>query len=156
MKKFFLVLLVLSFVFAADKSPWHSVFPQQDLQGKPIVYDKQAYLVDIWATWCPPCRLTVPELIAVQNELSTKNFMVLGLSVDTDGDKTVLDFVTREKVNYPVAKANETLRYFPPVRGIPTMFILDANGKIKKTFIGYTDKDVMLKEVKKVLADAIH
>lgn len=155
MKKLLVIGLLVSSLFAADKK-WSDVFPQKDLAGNKIVYDKQAYLVDIWATWCPPCRLTVPELIALQKELPTRNFMVLGLSVDTDDDKTVLDFAVREKVNYPIAKANETLHYFPPVRGIPTMFVLDKNGEIKKMFIGYTSKTEMLKEVKKVLASEIH
>jgi thiol-disulfide isomerase/thioredoxin len=157
MRKVFIVLCVLvGLSVAVDKAPWFSVFPQKDLAGNKIVYDKQAYLIDVWATWCPPCRMTVPVLISIQDELPTKNFTVIGLSVDTDSDKTVLDFIQAEKVNYPVAKANETLKYFPPVRGIPTMFVLDKNGKIKKMFVGYTEKKTLLDAVKKVMGNEIH
>ncbi len=151
MKKFLVVVLLLASVFAANKAPWHSVFPQLDLAGNEIVYDKDAYLVDVWATWCPPCRMTVPELIALQSTLSTEKFSVIGLSVDEISDEAVLNYINKEGVNYPVAKAGRAMQYLPPVRGIPTMFILDKNGKIKKTFVGYTKKEIMLKEVQKVL-----
>lgn len=155
MKKIFVLLLVVGSLFAVDKK-WSDSFPQKDLNGKAIIYDKQVYLVDVWATWCPPCRLTIPELIALQEEI-TKNFTVLGLSVDQESAEYVADFVKKEKVNYPVALAGEALRTLPAVRGIPTMFVLDKNGKIVKTFVGYTDRKTLSLAVKKVLeAHEIH
>lgn len=156
MKKFLVIFFLMASLFAADKAPWYRVFPQKDLSGNPIIYDKAVYVVDVWATWCPPCRLTVPELIALQSQLSVESFSVIGLSVDEISDEELLAFVTKENINYPVAKAGKAMQFLPPVRGIPTMFILDKNGKIKKTFVGYMKKDALLKEVKKVLVNEVH
>jgi thiol-disulfide isomerase/thioredoxin len=156
MKKLLVIALLVASVFAAEKAPWHSVFPQQDLSGNKIVYDKKAYLVDVWATWCPPCRQTIPELIALQQEVS-QNAFVLGLSVDQESPEYVAKFIKQEKVNYPVAMAdNKVMKYFPAVRGIPTMFVLDKNGKIVKTFVGYADKKALAAAIKKVIDSEVH
>lgn len=142
MRKFLIGLMVFiigASVYAAEAARLFDHFPQSDLSERTILYDKELYLVDVWATWCPPCQMTIPELIDIQQKYASANFTVLGLSVDSSGPEEVLKFVKERKVNYPVAMAGKSLSYLPTVRGIPTMFLIDRRGKIVAQFIGYVD-----------------
>lgn len=134
-----MVFIIVSAVYAADGARLFDHFPQSDLNERPVTYDKALYLVDVWATWCPPCQMTIPELIDIQQKYASANFTVLGLSVDSSGPGVVRKFSKEYKINYPVALAGDALDYLPPVRGIPTMFLIDRDGKIVAQFIGYVD-----------------
>lgn len=129
------------------KSGYYADFPAETVNKEKIVYDKQLYLIDIWATWCPPCRQTIPELFQLQSKYKNKNFSVVGLSVDT-AEQKVLDFLKEVPLNYPVAMANEeTLKKFPQIRGIPTMLLMDQSGELIKVYVGYTKKEVIEKDI---------
>ncbi len=133
------------------KPNFFAKLPQKDINDEPIVYDKKYYLLDVWSITCPPCRMTVPELVALQDVYKKKNFMVVGLSLD-GSIPPVKDFMKSMNVNYPVALiTDEHLALFPPIRGIPTMFLVDANGKIIKMYIGYTSKAQFRKELDGIL-----
>jgi len=107
--------------------------------------------LDVWSITCPPCRLTIPELIAVQKELGGIDFMVIGLSLDEDLP-AVKKFLDKESSNYHTVQATaEIMKKLPPVRGIPTLFLLDAKGKILKTYVGYTTRDVFKKDIRNLL-----
>ncbi|MEB3299885.1 MAG: TlpA disulfide reductase family protein [Candidatus Sericytochromatia bacterium] len=100
-------------------------------------------LVNFWATWCPPCRHEIPDLIRLQDDLKGKGFTVLGISLDDDPQGAVPGFVkefgAREKVrfNYPLLVGNEDVaRGFGGIRGIPTTFLLDRKGVIRQRWIG--------------------
>lgn len=150
MKKIVLIILVFVmsiFSFAADKKNLLNYLPEKDIYDQKIIYDKDLYMLDVWATWCPPCRLTTPELIKLQQKYVSKNITVIGLSVDSEGPKVVKAFVKDEKINYPVAMAGDSLKYLPPVRGIPTLFLVNKEGKILKQFIGFTDQDTLAEAI---------
>ncbi len=134
-----MVFIIASVVYAADGFRLFDHFPQRDLDQRVISYDKKLYLVDVWATWCPPCRMTIPELIDIQQKYASANFTVLGFSVDSSGPAVVRKFSKDQQINYPVAMADGALDHLPPVRGIPTMFLIDQDGKIIAQFIGYVD-----------------
>jgi thiol-disulfide isomerase/thioredoxin len=143
-----IILFSLVGILFATPTALLGKMPTSNIYGKPIVYDKQVYLLDVWATWCPPCKMTIPELVALQEEFASKNFTVIGLSVD-DSAKTVLDYLKKNPVNYSVAMATpETLKALPPVRGIPTLFVVDK-GVIVKTIVGYTPKETLAEEIRK-------
>lgn len=124
--------------------------PNKTVSGEKIAYDKKLYLLDVWATWCPPCRQTVPELIALQNKYEAQGFTVLGLSVD-QSSAPVGPFIKKYGINYPVAMGQEAMRVLPPVRGIPTMFLVAANGNILKQYVGYTSKERMAKDIDAII-----
>ncbi len=129
------------------KSDFFSDFPAETVNKEKILYDKQLYLIDIWATWCPPCRQTIPELFQLQAKYKNKSFSVVGISVDTSEQK-VIDFLKEMPLNYPVAMANEeTLKKFPQIRGIPTMLLMDQSGELIKVYVGYTKKEVIEKDI---------
>lgn len=132
---------------AATQENYFSDFPAETVTKEKITYDKHLYLMDVWATWCPPCRQTIPELFQLQAKYKNKNFSVIGLSVDTTTQK-VIDFLKETPLNYPVAMANEeTLKKFPQIRGVPTMLLIDQNGELIKVYVGYTKKEIIEKDI---------
>ena len=114
-------------------------------------YRGQVVLVNFWATWCPPCREEVPEFVKVQQELNPKGFTILGLSVDEDA-KPVGDFMTQNRINYPVAMDNGSAsNAYGGITSIPTSFLVDRQGNIVKTFQGAIDADTLRAAVQPLL-----
>src|SRR4029079_10972301 len=72
-----------------------------DLRGKVV-------LVNFWATWCPPCRAEIPDLIKLQNKYRDK-LVVLGISEDEIPVDEVKAFAREQKINYPVAMTKPEL-----------------------------------------------
>jgi thiol-disulfide isomerase/thioredoxin len=100
-----------------------------DLRGKVVI-------VNFWATWCPPCREEIPDLIALQTKYRDQ-LVVLGISEDEGPIEDVRAFVAQHKVNYPVAMTTPALRkIFRGVVALPTTFIIDREGKIAQKHVG--------------------
>ncbi len=139
----------LAFVFVAaavgielgDPAPplkvkeWVKGGPVDLAKGK----GKNVYVVEFWATWCPPCRTSIPHLTELQKKYKDKNVVVIGISSsDKDVDK-VKAFVESmgDKMGYVVAyedrlespTADAYMKAFHQ-NGIPTAFIVDKQGRI--------------------------
>jgi len=94
-------------------------------------------LVNVWATWCPPCRAEMPALQQLANSYASDSVVVLGLSVDRGPASEVDAFLAERNITYPVAIIDDaTLAAFGGVRGYPTSFILDQHGVIRHTVLG--------------------
>jgi thiol-disulfide isomerase/thioredoxin len=105
-------------------------------------------LITFWATWCPPCREEVPSLIRLQNEFGSKGFTVVALSVDQGGVGVVRKFVEKNKVNYPVVRADrDVLQKFGGVSGVPYSFLVDKGGKVVKSYPGYADYRILRTDI---------
>ena len=93
-------------------------------------------IVNFWATWCPPCRAEIPDLIALQNKYPN-DLQIIGVSEDEEGPDVVRRFVAEHKMNYPVAMSNDRIReVFPGVGSLPTSYIIDKDGRIMQRHIG--------------------
>jgi len=118
--------------------PAAPLFVKEWVQGGPIdVKDgKSVYVVEFWATWCGPCRVSIPHLSALQKKLKDKGVVVVGVS-DEEPAK-VKPFVKSmgEKMDYAVAcddTAQSNMGYMAAYgfNGIPTAFIVDKQGKVR-------------------------
>ncbi len=106
------------------------------VKGEPVKMTKgHIYVVEFWATWCPPCLKSIPHLTRLQQDYSDKNVTIIGISKETV-DK-VKPFVEKQgdQMDYVVAvdKALEVDKNYMQafnVRGIPNAFIVDHNGII--------------------------
>ena len=88
-------------------------------------------LLNLWATWCGPCRYEIPELQALHDKYAPKGFEVVGVSVDESGVEAVRDFVKEHKMAYPVVlDAEGKLANVFQTSVLPTSVIIDRNGKI--------------------------
>jgi thiol-disulfide isomerase/thioredoxin len=97
-----------------------------------LLVDGQPLVIEFWATWCTPCRKTLPHLIALQQEHGQR-LRVLGLTVEDPGrDRAkVHDYVNREGVNFVVAFAMRELFQFMnnrPDIAVPKLFVYDDGG----------------------------
>src|SRR3954451_12500146 len=97
-----------------------------DLKGKVV-------LVNFWATWCPPCRAEIPDLVKLQEKYRDK-LVILGISEDEDASpQEVKAFGAEQKMNYPIVmKTPELSKVFKGVSALPTTFVIDPEGKIRQ------------------------
>lgn len=95
-------------------------------------------LVNIWATWCGPCRYEIPELKLLQQRYGGRNFDVIGVSVDVeDASDQVRDFVRDQQINYPIALDPQgTITSLMNTTVLPTTALLDRTGKVVWSKIG--------------------
>ncbi len=119
------------------------------LQGKVVV-------LDFWATWCPPCRKGVPDLIQLQNEYD--QVVVVGISLDaiSRGGATMNDvvpFMKQYGINYPVVKGDmNVIQQYGGVQSIPTSFIIDRRGFVIARHVGLAPLETYAEEIEKALA----
>jgi thiol-disulfide isomerase/thioredoxin len=100
-----------------------------DFKGKVV-------LVNFWATWCPPCRDEIPDLVALQ-ERYKDHLVIIGVSSDEGPVETVSKFVADHKMNYPIVMETPELgTVFPGVYALPTTFTLDPNMKVVQKHVG--------------------
>ena len=104
-------------------------------------------LLNLWATWCGPCRYEIPELEKLHKDHSGQRFKVVGVSVDEGGDQVVRDFVNEQKVTYPIVLDPQSkLSYILDTVILPTSVIVDRSGKVvwkKLGVVTATDEEMM-------------
>ncbi len=163
-KTVFRVVLVLSF-FLILAGPLSSranavvAMPEFSLSsvvnGKTVnseSFKGKVLLITFFATWCPPCRQEIPNLIQLHKDLGPQGFSVIGLSVDEGGPKIVAKLVEQEKINYPVLMADRsTARSFGGIAGIPTSFLVNRKGNVVKKYPGFVPHSLLEKDIKAVL-----
>lgn len=114
-------------------------------------YRGKIVIIDFWATWCPPCRKGIPDLISIQKEFE-KDVVVIGISLDTETKNDVVPFIKKYGVNYPVVYGNaEVVQAFGNIQAIPTAFVLNKKGEIVDTHVGLVDKSVYTNKIKELL-----
>ncbi len=128
---------------ADKKSPVAPAWELKDLEGKAVKlsdFKGKVVLLNFWATWCPPCREEIPDLIALQNQYRDQGLAVIGISFDREPG-TVKSFAARHKINYPLVMADqETAAAYGNVEAIPTTFFIDREGKVAGAHAGGADK----------------
>jgi len=89
-------------------------------------------LVNVWATWCGPCRAEIPVLKALHDEHRARKFRVVGISVDEkDFEQDVKKYVEREKVQFPIVLDPEgRIGNLFRISVLPTSVLLDREGKV--------------------------
>src|SRR6185295_10955086 len=113
--------------------------------GAPIKlsdYSGKVLLVNLWATWCGPCRLETPELVKLHKEFQARGVEMVGLSTENPdaSAQRVVDFVKAFNVDYHVGWATPevALTLMQGRDSIPQSFIITREGRILKRFIGFS------------------
>jgi peroxiredoxin len=115
-------------------------------------YKGKIILLNFWATWCPPCKVEIPDLIALQNEYKD-DIVVLGFSVDDTADQ-LKPFADEYQMNYPVlvGLGHENIQEaYGPMWGIPVTIIIDRDGTVAKKQSGIRSKEQIEREIKALL-----
>jgi thiol-disulfide isomerase/thioredoxin len=115
---------------------------------------KVTYL-DFWASWCGPCRLSLPALDALYKELRSEGLEVVAVSVDVV-DEDSLDFLKRYPVSYPVAidTTGDIARSYS-VGGMPSGYLIDRTGAIRAVHVGFKrgDEEKLRLEIMELLEE---
>jgi peroxiredoxin/YHS domain-containing protein len=118
-------------------------FSLQSLAGEPLSNGSlkgKVVLLDFWATWCAPCRKSMPELQALHKKYAERGFTVIGVSIDEgkDGPSKVKKFVSSKKIAYPIALDSEQAPAWEAfkVKAVPAAFLLDQQGRVVAQWTG--------------------
>lgn len=130
-------------------------FALHDVAGKSVnfsQYEGKVVLVDFWATWCPPCRRSIPDLSELHGKYSDRGFEVVGISLDQPGDDRVAQFSAQMKIPYTVVMGNvQVAADWNIGSAIPIAFLVDRNGEIVDRLVGYQDKSVLEEKIQRFL-----
>ena len=103
-------------------------------------YKGKVVLVNIWATWCPPCVYEMPSMQKLYNEFNGKNFEILAVSIDAAGIDAAAPFMKKHKLSFPaLMDPKGTIKSMYGVTGIPESFIIDKQGVLVGKIIGPID-----------------
>lgn len=118
-------------------------------------YRGHVLILDFFATWCQPCRQSIPHLVEMNRKYGKQGLQILGLSVDEEGEKAVKEFVDEFRINYPLAVVGDATTAAFGVRSVPVMYLVDKKGKIVEVYRGYTDEMARSVEqsIKRLLAE---
>ena len=109
-------------------------------------------LIVYWATWCAPCLEEIPALIALRDEFGRQDVDIIGVSLD-QASKDIDTFVSDREINYEIVRNTDSLdKAFGPIRYIPTIVVLDRNGKVQQRYTGLVGKNVLQDQIETLLA----
>ena len=144
-----ILLSLLIFLFGCKNEvgagPMAPDFSLKDLSGKEVTLKQfrgSVVILDFWASWCPPCRAAIPELVGLQEKYKKKGLIVLGISLDNPKrvtDEYLQAFGERFKINYPIMRFNLDVveNYFGrQAPSLPTMYVIDRVGQVTQLIAG--------------------
>lgn len=125
-------------------------FQVKDLNGEDLSLEKykgQIVLLDFWATWCPPCLKEIPKLKNVYEKYKDQNFQIIGISLDRSMPPLAAYVQDEELAWIQYWDQSRTVRDQYGVRAIPTAFLIDDEGIIRKASLGGFDVDSAVTEL---------
>ncbi len=119
-------------------------FVLKDIEGNNVQlsqYRGKIVVLEFWATWCPPCKATIPELIALQKKYAARGLVVLGVSIDEgEGLPSKLSaFSKGHNINYPILLGDENISKSYGIFSVPSTFLIGKDQKIIMAYRGYVD-----------------
>jgi len=151
-------ILLLGSLFFHPQPVW--AFPQKGESAPPFSikstsgqqitlsnYRGKVLLLEFFATWCSPCRGSMPHLNRLIRKFSSQGLQVLGLSLDDD--MSIREYLISNKIDSPVALANDEIRSDYAIRSVPTVYLIDNKGVIVEKFTGFSNETA--KRLEKIL-----
>jgi len=112
----------------------------KDLLGRNLRlsdYKGKVVLINFWATWCPPCRTEIPDLIKMQRVYRGRGLQVIGITYPPQTVREVRRFIRKLRVNYPVAIGTKEIKaLFDQGETLPITVIIDREGNLRELIEG--------------------
>ena len=155
-EKIFLAALFLFapvVTFGQDSRPTQLTL--KDIQGRYVRlsdYRGKVVLINFWATWCPPCRVEIPDLIRLQRDYRSRGLQVIGVTYPPQNLAEVRRFARRAKINYPVGLGTkETKLLFTQSETLPVTIVVGSDGRIRDIIEGILLPEEFEQKVKPML-----
>lgn len=112
--------------------------------------DKKVVIIDIFATWCPPCIESIPSLREIKEKYKNDLEIISVLFQDNKSVEEINKFIDEYAINYPISLGEENKRLADElgVRKVPEMFLFSKSGKFINKFIGRVNKEELEKYIK--------
>lgn len=131
----------------AQNKPFKFAFSLPNLDGKKVSladFKGKVVIVDVWGTWCPPCRQEIPHFVDLYKKFHEKGLEIVGINYenmpDDEAKKTIKAFVEKNKMPYTcVLGDEETQQQIPNFEGYPTTLFIDRAGKVRAKTVGFEE-----------------
>jgi len=159
MRRAFIILLLLT---AAVSAPAQTSQPApalklRNIQGRTFRladYKGKVVLINFWATWCPPCRTEIPELVKWQREYRHHGLQIIGVTYPPQTLLQVRRFTRKTKVNYPLALGTKATKLlFTKSETLPMTVVIDRAGNVRDVIEGVIFQEEFDEKIKSLLPD---
>jgi len=123
-------------------------FTLKTLDGQEITLSKlkgKVILLDFWATWCGPCRESIPHLVDLYKTYQKNGLEVIGMNLDRGDIETVRRFAKSMNIPYPIVSTPEEVSRNFGITGLPTAVFIDKEGKVREKIVGFNAAAVTAK-----------
>jgi len=142
---FGLCVALALFLSYCAKKPKESIsapdFTLKTIEGQEITLSGlrgKVVLLDFWATWCGPCKESIPHLTQLYKNYQDKGFELIGMSLDKSGEvEMVRRFVKSMDIPYPIIMTPEDVARNYKITGLPTTVLIDKEGKVREKIVGF-------------------
>lgn len=150
-----LVLLVFSPASVLQAQTKAPELKLKDLNGRTVRlsdYRGKVVLINFWATWCPPCRAEMPDLIKIQREHRKDGLQIIGITYPPERKTRVRRFASSLKVNYPIALGTREIKdRFSSDETLPLTVVINRDGKVTEIISGILLRQEFEEKIKPLL-----
>lgn len=130
-------------------------FVLKDLDGHTVRlsdYRGKVVLINFWATWCPPCRAEMPDLVRLQREHGKAGLQIIGVTYPPEKETRVRRFAKSLKVNYPIILGTRQIKArFSSDETLPLTVVIDREGKVSDIISGILLREEFDEKIKPLL-----
>ena len=130
-------------------------FGLKDLRGRTkrlSDYKGKVVLINLWASWCAPCRVELPELVKLQKMYEARGLQIVGVTYPDDGQSDVRRIARRFNLNYPVLFGTpELLEAYQIGEILPATVVVDRDGKIRDRILGILEPEEFTQKIAPLL-----
>jgi thiol-disulfide isomerase/thioredoxin len=127
----------------------------KDLDGRTVRlsdYRGKVVLINFWATWCPPCRVEMPDLIKLQRAHRKNGLQIIGITYPPEKKARVRRFASSLKVNYPIVLGTREIKArFSSEETLPLTVVINRDGKVSEIISGILLREEFDEKIKPLL-----
>jgi len=152
---FAVILIIFSPLSVLGQEIKAPQFELRDVSGRTVRlnnYRGKVVLINFWATWCPPCRAEMPDLVRLQREHARQGLQIIGITYPPERRTRVRRFARSLKVNYPIILGTRQIKArFSLDETLPLTVVIDRDGKVNDIISGILLREEFDEKIKPLL-----